>query len=606
MLILQISILSAAASVGGVYLTEHAHEGVYALLFFMHELFFVTHSTLAICLTLYFMNVNGSALGRRPSFYWIFVAPYICGEIIIITNPLTKLAFYLDENFIYHRGPLMPLLYIMAVLYVATGFYFFFRYKRAISKANSIVICCVVALAIIGVCLQGLRPDMLVELFLEALAILTLMIILEDRTRFIDQETQVFNRRAFVDTNRRLMGSDQRYNIMMIRLLNLDIFSRLFDSRNVGRLMADIAAWLETVADREYIFRFWQEGFAIIINDTNEEKVGNIAKRVLERFENTWKTDEMAARIEAIVGIIRVPEDVKTLSKLQDIMISGFQHIKPRSLLLTRDDMTGVKRTLEVENAVRKAIKENDVQVWYQPIWSVKTGKIVAAEALSRIFDEDLGSILPDEFIPIAEKTGMIHELGSCVFGKVCRFIGQNRLNERGINYIDVNVSVYQFLREDLMSTFDKLRREWGVNAGQINLEITEGISYDEAPAVKETIAQMRKAGYSFSLDDYGTGYANLVRLIEKEYTNVKIDKAILWGGEKNPETAKLLDNLIRVIRSIDKNVVQEGVETKEQLKRVMDAGANLIQGYYFSRPLNEEDFLAYIEKMNDGEILTQ
>ncbi len=205
----------------------------------------------------------------------------------------------------------------------------------------------------------------------------------------------------------------------------------------------------------------------------------------------------------------------------------------------------------------------------------------------------------PSEFIPAAEKAGLIHELGAYVFDDVCRIIIQRGLAARGIKYIDINLSIYQFLRDDLVDVLEGIRKKWDVPPERINLEITEGTSYEEAPSVRETITKMRSLGYSFSIDDYGTGFSSLSRLLEEEYSNIKIDKSILWSGENDPQTHKLLDNLIGVIRSMDKNVVQEGVETEEQLERVVKAGANLIQGYYFSKPLKEIDFLAYVDHMN-------
>jgi len=552
-----------------------------------------------MCLTLYFLNVNGSALGRKSSFYWCFAAPYLFGEALTLLNPITKWVFYIDAELLYHRGPLMPLLYLVAVLYVITGFYFFFRYKRAIPRAESIVIGCVVMLAMFGVCLQGIRPDMLVELFLESLAILTLMILLEDHTGSLDPDTQVFNRYAFNETNQRLLENRQNYSIILIKFLNFNFFSRLFSSRDITKLMAEIAAWLETLADRENIFRFWQEGFAIIVSGADSSHAEAIAQRVIARFNTAWRTDEVSAKLEAIVGVIRVPEDVQTLPQLQDLLISGLQRTQPGSLLLTHEEITGLKRALAVEDALRQALRENGVEVWYQPIWSAETKRIVAAEALARLHDRELGFIPPDEFIPIAERTGMIHDLGSLVFSEACRVIGQHDLKTRGIQYIDVNLSIYQFLKDDLVRSFDLMRAAHGVEAGQINLEITEGLSYNEVPDIEKTIEQLLMAGYAFSIDDYGTGYSNFSRLLDKEYFNVKIDKSILWRCEEDPAIARLHDSLIRVIRSLNKNVVQEGVETKEQLARVVSSGANLVQGFYFSKPLRENDFLAYIDAVN-------
>ena len=110
---------------------------------------------------------------------------------------------------------------------------------------------------------------------------------------------------------------------------------------------------------------------------------------------------------------------------------------------------------------------------------------------------------------------------------------------------------------------------------------------------------EMNSLGYSFSLDDYGSGYSNLIRLINSKYKNVKIDKYILWNSENNKDSARLLDSLIRIIRSLGMNVIQEGVETEAQLKRVLDSGCNLIQGYYFCKPVPEDEFISFVKNFN-------
>ena len=190
----------------------------------------------------------------------------------------------------------------------------------------------------------------------------------------------------------------------------------------------------------------------------------------------------------------------------------------------------------------------------------------------------------------------MIHELGAFAFEEVCRVLSAYNLREKGIHYLELNLSLYQLLREGVLEKLEQCRAAYGVEAGQINLEITESVSSDETPAVQELLRHLQELGYTFSLDDYGTGYSNLARLIEGSYANVKIDKSLLWGGEKNPSTARLLRNMIRIIRSLDMNVVQEGVETKDQLERVVKAGCNLVQGYYFSKPLREADFISFLD----------
>ncbi len=596
MLLLLVSILSSAASVGSITLMENPEAQFFFLQYFLLELYFVLHTTLAILFVLYVMNVNGTAIGRKKRFYWYFILPYALGELVTLSNPLTNLVFYLDGELVYHRGMLLPFLYCLAAVYVLTGIYFFIRYQRAIPRADSVAICSAVVLSLLGVGVQALCPDFLVELFAEALTILGFMVMLEDRSGATDPTTLVFSRRAFVDANRRYMETGQSYSILLVKLMDLDRYSRLFDSRDVDMLLVAVARWLETVTDRENIFRFGQEDFALTFVGRREKAAEEAALRILARFASPWKADETEVQPEAIVSIIRVPEDVDSLSQLQDLLLWGYQEARPGSLLVTHDELATLKRQLAVEDALRRALENRSLQIWYQPIWSSDSGTIVAAEALSRLIDDELGFIPPDEFIPIAEKTGMINELGAFAFEEVCRVLSDYRLADKGIHYLELNLSLYQLLREGVLEKLEQHRRDYGVEAAQINLEITESVSSDETPAVQELLRHLEELGYSFSLDDYGTGYSNLARLIEGSYTNVKIDKSLLWGGEKNPSTARLLRNMIRIIRSLDMNVVQEGVETREQLDRVVKAGCNLIQGYYFSKPLREADFIAFLD----------
>ncbi len=600
MMLLFVSIISAAASVSQTDLANHPEQANYGVLLFHNEVFFISHTMLAGWLTLYFMNVNGSIIGRKRSFYLFFLLPFLCGEFLTLLNPITKWVFYLDSDLVYHRGPLLPFLYGLAFVYIVIGFVFFFRYRKAISRIDSFVVLIVVTLAVFGVAVQAIRPDLLVELFFESIAILTLMIVLEDHTGSIDVETRVLNRRAFNDASLKLMGSYQSFSLIPVKIINFDFILRLFTSRDMGRLMKNVAEWLEEFNGGGDVYRYWHEGFTLIVKDKDQEKLEAMAKQILERFEEVWEVDEVAAKLEVMVGMIKVPEDVRDITMLQDILVNGFlQTEKPGSILMTRDMVSDLKRTLAIEDTMRTAIEEGRFSVWYQPIWSAESGRIVAAEALARLRSDDMGNILPSEFIPIAEKSGVIHELGRFIFEETCCFIHQYDLRSMGIEYIDVNLSLYQLLRNDLLSSFEEIRKSYGVDAKQINLEITEGYSYSEVASVRSLIEEIIKAGYSLSMDDFGTGFSNLERLIEKRYMNIKVDKSILWGGENDSQTAKMLDDLIRVIRGMGMNVVQEGVETKAQLDRVVASGANLIQGFYFSKPLPRKEFIEYLVKMN-------
>ncbi len=595
------NILSAASSVGGVYLQAIASREVVFWQYLLHACYFFFHTTLSISFALYIMNVNGASMGRSPRFYFYFALPYLCSELLVLTNSFTGAAFYMDARFLYHRGPLMPLLYANGAVYLVLGVLFFFRYKQAVSRADSLAIAVVIALTSLGVTIQGLYPNLQVELFSESLNFLALMILLEERGGHMDPATGALNRLAFADANRRLMETGQTYQIVLVKLTDIALFSKLFSGREMDALVMRVSGWLTSISSEQDLFSLRDGEFALLCSEAEGRDAAATATAVLERFGQDWKTGSLTLRLETMVSVVRVPEDVASLTDLEELLSSGFRKAGPGSRLVPFAELSAHRRNRRIEQALRGAVNDRRLHVWYQPIWSVQKRRTVAAEALLRVDSEELRTLSPEEYIPLAEQCGLIREIGLFVFEDVCRFLRDRQAEAAGLSYIELNLSVHQFLYDDLVERFEEIRARYGVPREKLNLEITESASTDKAPAVREAMETMRSMGYTFSLDDFGTGYSNLVQLIRGNYKNVKMDKSLLWDAEGSAAASRLLDSLIHVIRSLGCNVVQEGVETPAQLERTETSGGNLIQGYYFSRPLPEDRFLTYLGREASG-----
>ncbi|MBQ9346082.1 MAG: EAL domain-containing protein, partial [Oscillibacter sp.] len=464
----------------------------------------------------------------------------------------------------------------------------------AVSKADAQAVGIMIGLSALGVIIQGVRSDLPVDLFAESLTFLGLLVMLEERGGHIDPVTGALNRAALVDANRRLIETNQTYRVLLVKLTDLDLFSRLFHGREVDSLLILIAAWLASAFAGQNVYHFRDGVFAILCPDASDQEAGDMAGKILARFGEDWKTGEASLRLEAAVCVIRVPEDVSALDELMELLVSGYQKEGMGSRLVPFEELSAHRRNRKIEQALREAVEGRCLRVWYQPIWSVEEKRTVAAEALLRIDSEALRGLSPEAYIPIAEQCGIIREIGLFVFEDVCRFLRDSEA--LGLSYIELNLSVHQFMYDDLVKRFEEIRIRYGIPRSAINLEITETASTGETPAVEQAMGTLRTMGYTFSLDDFGTGYSNLVQLIRSSYKNVKMDKSLLWDAERNENTARLLDSLIHVIRSLGYNVIQEGVETPAQLDQTVASGGNLIQGYYFSRPLPEQDFAAYME----------
>ena len=596
-LLLLSNICSAASSVGGVFLQGIASDKTAAWQYLLHALYFIFHTTLSVCFALYIVDVTGTGIGRSKRFYLLFSLPYLAAELLILTNSFTGLAFYMDELHIYHRGALMPALYAVGALYIVLGLVFFYRYKQAVSRADSIAIGTVILMATLGIVIQAVRSDLLVELFAEALAFLMLMVMLEERGGHIDPVTGALNRLAFVDANRRYMQTDQHYSIVVVKLVNLEQYSRLFSGRKMEKLLQQLTVWFTSVSSRQDLYSCDREEFAVLVMDDAPGSAEQLAQKVLARFRHDWQSDDMTLRLDAAVAVVHVPDELSNLEQLEELLADSFQKKEGGSRLVNIDELAVFRRNRNLEQALRRAVDNRALRVWYQPIRSVSRGRTVAMEALLRVDSEELRGVSPEVYIPIAEKSGLIREIGLFVFEDVCRFLSEHNEETAGLAYIELNLSIYQFLYDDLPQRFEEIRARYGIPALRLNFEVTESASDQAASGVAEAIEKLMRLGYSFSLDDFGTGYSNLNRLVSGTYLNIKIDKSLLWDADHNDDARRLLESLTRVIQSLGYNVMQEGVETPAQLDRVTASGCDLIQGYYFSRPIPEPEILRYLRE---------
>ena len=255
------------------------------------------------------------------------------------------------------------------------------------------------------------------------------------------------------------------------------------------------------------------------------------------------------------------------------------------------------RREHKIIQVMRQALRNKTFEVYYQPIYSVEKGHYTSAEALIRLRDEELGFISPDEFIPLAEKNGMILEIGEFVFRDVCSFVSKKRLWEKGIEYIDVNLSVVQCMQEKLHERLIEIMDEYRLEYSYINLEITETAAIMSSETLKSNMDKLMDKGIKFSLDDYGTGFSNTSNLVEYNFHTIKLDKSMVWAAMEDEKAMCALEYTIGMVKAMNMELVAEGVENKEQAEKLENMGCDFFQGYLYSRPICKEDFYMKISE---------
>ncbi|MBX9635523.1 MAG: EAL domain-containing protein, partial [Magnetospirillum sp.] len=257
----------------------------------------------------------------------------------------------------------------------------------------------------------------------------------------------------------------------------------------------------------------------------------------------------------------------------------------------SKDMNQKAKSRLDLEARMRRALSNQEFAVFYQPKVQAQTNRIVGAEALVRWFDPDKGMISPVDFIPVAEETGLIEQIGSWVLRRSCE---ENKAwQDKGLGpvKVSVNVSARQFRARTLIDTVVGILAETGLDPRWLELEITESMLMNDVESAVSKMTAIRELGIGLSIDDFGTGYSSLSYLGRFPITTLKIDRAFIADVDTNPKTAEIARAIIGLSRGLNLEVVAEGAEIADHVSFLRDNGCNTVQGYYYSRPVPADQF---------------
>lgn len=325
------------------------------------------------------------------------------------------------------------------------------------------------------------------------------------------------------------------------------------------------------------------------------------ASLINDALHQTLKIDKFDLNLIPYVCLAKCPEDIDNFQSLISFGTDFHEKLPYNGEVIHADGST-VKRMVSLltgmDSIIERALANHGFHVYYQPIYSIEKKRFVSAEALLRLIDEKEGFISPEIFIPAAEKSGAIHKIGDYVLTEVFQFIASSEYKKLGLEYIEINLSVSQCMHHGLADSILESMSRYGVSSNQVNLEITESAaSYDQS-VMSENLEQLSAAGLTFSLDDYGTGYSNMYRIAALPLKIVKLDKTFV--NNQNSKMWTILQNTVRMIKELNMEIVVEGIETEEMVKKFSDLKCDFIQGYFFSKPIPQREFVEFIDRWNN------
>nr|WP_320135694.1 EAL domain-containing protein [uncultured Amphritea sp.] len=426
-----------------------------------------------------------------------------------------------------------------------------------------------------------------------------------------DDLTGLPNRSLLNDRLEQVIADSRRNNTKAaVLFLDLDQFKIINDS--LGHSTGD--KLLQMVGERisfqlredDVVSRFGGDEFVVVISDFEHMlDLSNIAEKLLFIIKQPYIIDGYDLNITSSIGISICPEDsdvAETLIQNADSAMYQSKNLGRNAFQFhTKDIRDQVLRKLQLEEALRKALEEQQFLLYYQPKVNLKTNEIYGIEALIRWQHPEMGIVSPLEFIPLAEETGLIMDIGEWVIEEACRQMKQWSEQYPWLKNMAINLSVRQFQQKDLCQQIEGIMHEQKVDSAKIDFEITESMIMGDVEAAIRVLAQLRALGVSISIDDFGTGYSSLSYLKHLPADTLKIDRAFVNDLVNDKNDQAITKSIIALATNLNLNVIAEGIEDAEQAAMLTAMGCHYAQGYYFSRPLPAADFTLLLAKQHNS-----
>jgi len=429
-----------------------------------------------------------------------------------------------------------------------------------------------------------------------------------DYLAYHDSLTGLANRINFEEyLQHALVISKREKAILAVLFIDLDRFKVINDTlgHDIGdEVLKIVASRLQnTLRESDFISRWGGDEFVVILeNLASSDDAAVAALKIIQNLQKPLYINKHTLLTTASIGIALYPqngEDSQTLIKHADsAMYLAKESGKNNFRFYTKELSQNIRHKLNIDMALRNALKNNEFTMLFQPQYLLTTKKIYSAEALIRWHSPLLGTVPPDKFIPIAEENGVITELGYFVFEESCKALKQIQQADIFMQHIAVNVSSLQFKEANLLKNFLDIANKHNVKPSEIEIEITERFIMEHTQANMNILHSFRDHGFKISIDDFGTGYSSMSYLKQLPADTIKIDKSFVDDIVQGSSDNVIIEAIIALSKTLGYMIVAEGIETQKQEEFLTQANCDLGQGYLFSRPVTCKEI---IEKFSKG-----
>jgi EAL domain-containing protein (putative c-di-GMP-specific phosphodiesterase class I)/GGDEF domain-containing protein len=587
------SLFSTASSIAINALPRTPSAAIIALT----TVFYVFHAAIPLLVTRYVMTVAACYPSSKAKRILIFL-PWIASLLIILSNPLTGFAFFVDSDGAYRHGSGLTVLYSIASIYLALVLWaILFRIKNR-SRLHRLTIGAALALPLAAIFLQSRIPGLMLECFAASTSVLFVLLTIQNINELIDGQTGLYNREGFLQFLQQAFDRHESFTVLILHSAELANLQGVVDAHVHGEITNTVSDWFSRAAGKQSLSFYLDTGLFAILRERSDpdDPIGQLALKIIERSAEAWSLGLAQIELPVRIAVLQCPKDATFVPDVLDYVDQLTElpvQVSQRHIFYA-SDFTPEKRRREaaIASALGKAIEDGRPELRYQPIYSIKEKRAVALDVLLGFNLASGEPIYQSEILRIAERMGIVRQLSALVLDRAFEWYARGALREKGIERLQIRLVSALCVEKDWPLSIARIAEARGMELSRLCLEITETTVTNAGKNLKTNMGLLAERGVSFALDDYGSGYTELGQVISMPFSLVKLDKRIVHAGFRDGKGRQLLEGSITLFKHLGRAVVAEGVENAEQAEVLSVMDCDYLQGHYFGRPMDGDKAL--------------
>lgn len=595
-ILLILTLVAAIFDLASIYAIEHATEIPLWLNYVIQLMYSIPFTSIPMVYYLYVISLTIQNRIITKSRVALIVVPYAIEVFFILTTPFTHWHLHFNDALQYCHGWAVYATYALSFFYIVLCFIDISHYKKLLSAMQITVIILICFACAASVLLQLFIGNLMIVCFTVAFCELLVCFTLQSPLRIYNATTGTFTLKSFEFMLFSMFRKKKPFTVFCMEPQHYGRLYETLGATSAEELSVAIANSLHELVPGKPLYRLSGLRFAFITEQSATE-LQPLIDGILNRYKNPFKLSGATLSLTPVMCTVQMPE---AANYLEDVM-NAIQDALSEANLLDSDlhlihsgEAALIRRRREsaICHVLKRAIQKEEFVIHYQPLYSVRERRFVAAEALLRLSEKSLGEISPTEFIPIAEKIGIMPQISRIVIEQVCAFIANNRLWEKGIRHIGINLTSSECISELLSSEVTRIMDRYHVPCNMINFEVTENATQNNPKLFLENARHLSGLGTIFTLDAFHTALSKNNILFNAPFRYVKLSREFLLSSMRNETERTLLKHTISLLRDLNFEIVAVGIETIEQVEALNVYGCHYYQGFYYSQPLTESELL--------------